>query len=120
MHSARDPILQRRGKTFVIGTSVERIGLFLANDMALGKISAWAEKESLDAVIWTALGGDFDAVSKEDFVRAAVKYVHELKPEGKAKAREYVWRAPDFVRTPLREALQKEPWFAPPAPVREG
>lgn len=57
----------------------------------LGKISAWAGKKSLDSEIWTALGGDFDAVSKEE-----------------------------FVQTPLREALQKEPWFALAAPVREG
>ena len=58
----------------------------------LGKISAWAEKKNLDAVIWTALAGDFDAVSKEGFLRAAVKYVGELEPEGKAKATEYVCR----------------------------
>lgn len=102
-------------------TSAEKIGRFLADDpkpdrgqddAALGKISAWAKKINLDVVLWTALGGNFDADTKKDFVRAAVKYVQELKAEGKAKAAEYVWRAPDFVRTPLREALQKEPWFA--------
>jgi len=105
------------------GTSAENIGRFLAdesqpdpgqNDAALGTISAWAEEKRLDVVLWTALGGDFDAVFEKDFVRAAVKYVQELKAEGKAKAAEYVWRAPEFVRTPLREALQKEPWFEPP------
>jgi hypothetical protein len=108
------------------GTGDENIGQFLADDpklvsgqdnAALGEISAWAKKKGFDVVLWTALGGNFDAVPKEDFLRAAVKYVQELKAEGKARAAEYVWRAPDFVRTPLREALQKEPWFAPPAPI---
>ena len=40
-------------------------------------------------------------------MRAAVKYVRELKPEGKTKATEYVCCAPDFVQTPLRETLQR-------------
>lgn len=105
------------------GTRAEKIGRFFAgeskpdlclDDAALENISAWAERKSLDIVLWTALSGDFDAVSKRAFVRAAVKYVQGLTAEGKAKAAEYVWRAPNFVRTPLREALQKEPWFAPP------
>jgi hypothetical protein len=104
-------------------TSAKKIGRFPTDesqrglgkgDAALGAIAAWTTEKRLDAVLWTALTGDFDAVPERDFLREAVKYVQELNPQGKAKAAEYVWRAPDFVRTPLREALQKEPWFAPP------
>ncbi len=87
---------------------------FRQDDPAPGTIPTWAKEKGLDAVLWTALAGHFDAVPEKDFLRAAVKYVQELKAEGKVKAAEYVWRAPDFVRTPLRDALQREPWFAPP------
>lgn len=105
------------------GTCTANIGLFFTDgstpgfpqdNSAPGTISTWAKERRLDAVLWTALAGHFDALPKEDFLRVAVKYVQELKAEGKAKAAEYVWRAPDFVRTPLRDALQREPWFAPP------
>jgi hypothetical protein len=87
---------------------------FRQDNSTLGAIFTWAKEKHLDAVLWTALDGHFGAVSEKDFLRAAVKYVQGLKAGGKAKAAEYVWRAPDFVRTPLREALQREPWFAPP------
>jgi hypothetical protein len=62
-------------------------------------------------VLWTDLPGSFDDVPKHDFLNAAVNHVQRLPPEGKAMAAEYVWRAPNFVVTPLRESLQAEPWF---------
>jgi len=74
-------------------------------------ILRWAEGASLDVVLWTDLRGDFDDVPKNEFVKAAVNHVQGLPPEAKALAAEYVWRAPDFVITPLRTALQAEPWF---------
>lgn len=68
----------------------------------------------IDAVIWTDLAGNFDAVPAAEFVKVAVNHVEQLTPEGKAKAAEYVWRAPDFIVTRLRSALQVEPWFKKP------
>lgn len=56
-------------------------------------------------------------MAKKDFLDAAVNHVQQLPPEGKAMAAEYVWRAPDFVVTPLRETLQAEPWFRKPIPA---
>ncbi len=75
-------------------------------------ILAWAHLKKLDAVVWTALKSNFMKETEKSFsVAAAVSYLKNLGPDGKAKAAEYVWRAPDFVKTPLRSALQKEPWF---------
>ena len=101
------------------GVAVEGIGYFYAEgprrhgrDVAsLVAISAWAIERQLDVVIWTDLDGHFHNVSKRDFVRTAVRHIQGLTPEGKAKAAEYVWRAPDFVQTSVRTALQKKPWF---------
>lgn len=68
---------------------------------------------NLDAVVWTELTSNFEKKVNRPFnVLAAVAYLKELPANGKAKAAEYVWRAPDFVRTPLRSVLQVEPWFA--------
>jgi hypothetical protein len=74
-------------------------------------IAQWAKDRSIDVVLWTDLPGSFDGIAKHDFLNAAVNHVQQLPPEGKAMAAEYVWRAPDLVVTPLRSALQSEPWF---------
>jgi hypothetical protein len=44
-------------------------------------------------------------------VQEAINYLRELEPPAKVKAAEYIWRAPEFVRTPLRRALERESWF---------
>lgn len=82
------------------------------NGTAENSILTWACLKKLDAVVWTALKSNFMKKRKKPFsVAAAVSYLKDLRPDGKSKATEYVWRAPDFVKTPLRTALQKEPWF---------
>ena len=102
------------------GTVSENIGRFFGDHStlnrskstnALGAIGAWAKEKGLDAVLWTDLAGDFDAIEQELFVPTAVKYSEGLTENGKVKAVEYVSHAPDFVRTPLRDALEREPWF---------
>lgn len=73
----------------------------------------WLRLRNLDAVIWTALKCNFQEKLRKPFsVEAALSYLKTLGPEAKSQAAEYVWRAPDFVRTPLRSALQREPWFS--------
>jgi len=75
-------------------------------------IREWAQERSFDVVVWTDLPSNFEEKRGKPFsVDSAVAYVQGLKAEGKAKAAEYVWRAPPFVETPLRAALQAKPWF---------
>jgi hypothetical protein len=78
-----------------------------------GSIVAWAKEKKLDAVVWTALKSNFEDETKAPFsIDAVVAYLKTLSPAGKAKAAEYVWRAPEFVQTAVRLALQQEPWFS--------
>jgi hypothetical protein len=78
-------------------------------------MTTWARSKTVDAVVWTALKSNFSSERKCPFsVAAAISYVKTLTPEGKVKAAEYVWRAPEFVQTPVRQALQQEPWFRAP------
>lgn len=81
---------------------------------SLDVIAQWAKDRAIDVVLWTDLGSSFEGVAKADFVRAAIDHIQRLAPEGKVKAAEYVWRAPKFIVTPLRNALQAEPWFRKP------
>jgi hypothetical protein len=102
-------------------TTFENIGRVVvphrtAESMSAAKADApipcWARHKNLDAVVWTALRSNFSDEVRQPFtVQAAVSHLKTLKPAGKAKAAEYVWRAPSFVKTPLRSTLETEPWF---------
>lgn len=82
---------------------------------ARAAIRSWAPGKRLDVVVWTGLQSNFAHEKGQPFsVPAAIAHVQSLSPEGKAKAAEYVWRASKFVDTPVRRALQAEPWFLPP------
>lgn len=76
------------------------------------EIAAWAATRALDVVIWTALQSNFDSEVKKPFtVQEAIAYLKRLPAPAKAKAAEYIWCAPKFVRTALRKAVEEEPWF---------
>jgi hypothetical protein len=102
------------------GTTLDNIGQVtitpeeepLNRGVTEGVIAAWARTKNLDAVIWTALKSNFQEKTRQPFsVGAVLSHLKTLTPEGKVKAAEYIWRAPEFVKTPVRTALQKEPWF---------
>lgn len=104
------------------GTTLSNIGYAFAagrrsqyrDKESYAVISAWAKQKGFDAAIWTDLVSNFHEEAKQQFsAEAAIVHLKALAPEGKAKAAEYVWRAPGFVRTPLRQALEGEPWFLP-------
>lgn len=104
------------------GTTLENIrGLVLAeplpdDDTSKG-IAAWARNRKLDVVVWTALYSNFATKVKRPFsVPEAIAYLKRLPPAAKVRAAEYVWRALEFIRTPLRTAAETEPWF----PARAG
>jgi|SRR6185312_11800943 len=100
------------------GTTVDNIGRCVTSNNCESKfgadISTWAKTKGLDAVVWTALKSNFQTQSKykQAFsVHSALAHIQALDSVGKSRAAEYIWRAPDFVDTPLRRILQVEPWF---------
>jgi hypothetical protein len=102
-------------------TTEKNIGCLSVGSSLLGRdansidaIALWARDRSIDVVLWTDLPGSFDDVAKQEFINVAVNHLQELPPNAKAMAAQYVWRAPDLVLTPLRNALQAEPWFQKP------
>lgn len=72
-------------------------------------IAAWAKTKALDVVVWTDLSSNFHERCGIAFsVASAVSHIRGLNETAKANAAEYVQRAPAFINTPLRSALQIE------------
>ena len=79
---------------------------------ARARIKEWARDREIQAVVWTALPCNFkDTMSGSVWIKAAKSHLQRLDPNGKSTAAEYIIRAPLSVDTPLRRAIQSEPWF---------
>lgn len=77
-----------------------------ATEEILKTIRNWADQRDYEAVIWTALGSNFNNYT----VETAVQYLRELPMAGKEKAKEYIERAPEEVVTPLRRGVSRVVW----------
>ena len=111
LRSREGTTLQHIGRVFLQHPEADRF----RDGQSHQVIVAWAKSKQLDIVLWTDLQNNFqENVGSPFSIQAALTHIKALPPEGKLKAAEYVWRAPDFIRTPLREALQREPWFSEP------
>lgn len=119
--SADDAIADLRCRE---GTTLSNIGFFFADEsksqsrspQVLSQVREWASSKKIDFVVWTDLASNFSEKSKHKqaySVSAAIAHLQSLSPAGKAAATEYVWRAPEFIKTSLRSALETEPWFQP-------
>jgi hypothetical protein len=84
-------------------------------DETWNAIANWAVAAGHGGVVWTALPSNFHekSIPRQSFtVENAIAHIKGLPAGGKSKAVEYVSRAPSFVDTPLRRALQHESWFS--------
>lgn len=71
---------------------------------AITEISHWAVDRNFDAVIWTALAGNFPEKLDAEFgIEQAVSYLESLPPDSFALAAHYINSAPATVQTRLRE-----------------
>jgi hypothetical protein len=75
-------------------------------------VASWATTEELDAVVWTDLKPNFSEKCGRVFSEQnAIAHLSALDSKAKSAAAEYVWRAPSFVQTRLRKAIEIPPWF---------
>lgn len=77
-------------------------------------IDQWARLTDFDYVLWTGLPNNFKQLSygQADFsLAAAGAHIRSLDEIGQAKAVEYIFRAPEFIQTPLRSELESAEWF---------
>ena len=99
------------------GSPASRIGVVsqtIQNKRAgFETIKAWAKTHKWDAVVWTGLHSNFKDERQVPFtVKNGLGYLKSLSGEKKAKAREYLERAPEEVQTPLRKAIGEIGWTA--------
>jgi hypothetical protein len=100
-------VRKRIGYLFVDGSRVQG-----GDEATRTSIRSWGSAQKVDVVIWTDLPSDFEEKTGKPFtLDNACRHIQELPAEGKAKAVEYISLAPDFVVTPLRQRLLREPWF---------
>ncbi len=103
--------------------SEKEVGVYLPHDDPAGlsqasvpaTIKQWSDQTDFDAVIWTGLPNNFRELSDEGdhFSHAsAIAHIQSLCAEGKWKSAEYIFRSPEFIRTPLRTELESLDWFA--------
>jgi hypothetical protein len=72
-------------------------------------IAEWAEKNSLDGVVWTALHARFaGADGRVPTSDEALEYFRGLTADVKKKAEEYVRKAPTAISTPYRKVFERE------------
>jgi hypothetical protein len=70
-------------------------------------IRSWAAKNAIDIAVWTDLPSNFAEVARCPFsVGAAVSHLRRLGSDTQKRAAEYFAKAPLFIETPLRKALQ--------------
>lgn len=101
------------------GTILRHIGYYYADGSRTCRpqvpesIASWAAENGFDVVVWTGLPSNFKEMKNKDFsIENAIAHLQSLTPEGKSMAAMYIWRAPAFVKTRLRMAVEVEPWFA--------
>jgi hypothetical protein len=103
------------------GTSIENIkswtkGRSPANIVGL---PTWARERKIDAVIWTALGPEFDGKTRKRSEKQIVSYLAGLTGDDRARAEEYVRRAPPQIATNYRRAIEAAVKWTPQLPKKE-
>lgn len=96
-----------------IGFLVLSENRYRARDSAsLKAIRAWAAAKELDAAVWTDLDCNFEEQVGEPFsIPSALGYVESRSGDSRAKAIEYLRRAPALVDTAFRRAAAARDWY---------
>ncbi|MEL6677379.1 MAG: hypothetical protein AAFQ51_01660 [Pseudomonadota bacterium] len=96
----------------------DRIGFVTASGAAsrlpyaIHTARAWLVHSGFEAAVWTDLEPVFEERTGVPFsVPAAITYLKTLRGESLAEAHRYISEAPDGTRTPLRQALETDPWW---------
>ena len=98
--------------------SISRIGWATTTD-SFGRLPAvnalvtqWCIEGDYDAALWTDLEPNFEQPPRDAFtVPRAIAYLKTLRGEQIEEAYRYIEEAPPTTMTPLRRALEQDPWW---------
>jgi hypothetical protein len=72
----------------------------------------WCAREGATGAVWTDLDANFEGVTCAPFsLMRGIDYLKTLEGESLAAALEYIDGAPEATDTPLRRALNADPWW---------
>ena len=77
------------------------------------EVQGWARPRTIKGVVWTALSSRFDGAGRTPTADEVVDYLSGLKGDARARAEEYVRRAPIQVRTSYRDAIERSLLWTP-------
>jgi hypothetical protein len=87
-----------------------------ASPLVRGRIVDWLARQSLDAVVWTALPSRRpDGVETRPGVEELLTHLNSLSGEARARAEEYIRRAPHSLRTLHRARFEEDLGWVPTA-----
>ncbi|MBY3049751.1 hypothetical protein [Rhizobium laguerreae] len=113
LDDARANLLDREGMDHINGIGFVDLERDVASERAIERhptavqiIREWAAEHGFGAVIWTALAPNFRDTQPSEFsVEAAMGYLKALESEKLMLAQEYIRKAPEAIKTPLRDAF---------------
>lgn len=75
-------------------------------------VADWCNANGWDGAVWTDLEPNFaDHTGQAFTLQAGLTYLKTLPPENLAEAYRYIQSAPTQTRTPMRSALEADPWW---------
>ena len=73
------------------------------------RVAKWIKSTDYDAAIWTALASNYLKEMKSNFsIDHAMNYLSKLGDKEKRLAFDYIHRAPDLIKTKLREKFENQ------------
>ena len=102
----RERLADVNGIGFAVKGGASSVRAMERHPKAVTAIEAWLAASDFDAVIWTALSNNFaERVGEAFSVGAALRFLEALPEDQLPHALEYIRRAPEPVRTPMRAAV---------------
>jgi hypothetical protein len=91
-----------------LGSGTSSAQEFPEHQAASSIIDVWLKSSGFDALVWTALPSNFQREQRNTFTpEAAVRFLDSLSKFEQENAYKYIRRAPEEVRTPLRDLLRE-------------
>lgn len=111
LHDAKQALAAREG------TPIRNIGSWSPEEAApasIAGIAEWAASKKLANVIWTALPSKFDGMNgKTPTVDEVIKLLAGMEEAKRAKAEQYIRRAPRQIATAYRKRIEEELGWLP-------
>lgn len=111
-HVIGDLAARERSPVERIGAVCLRSGFERGRSLFARMVSEWCRQHGWQGAVWTDLTSNFDEQENRQFsVLNGLDYLRNLEGESLDEAVRYISHAPGTTDTPLRRALDRDPWW---------